>query len=72
MKDGEKRKEKLISELVQLRKRVAELEAQLAKISQQLAEPPADHDEVLRLGDDYVEIENELNALIVEWEALQL
>jgi ATP-binding cassette subfamily F protein 3 len=51
--------------------RVSELETQLASIGNQLAAPPADPDEVLRLGDDYVEIQNELEALIVEWESLQ-
>jgi ATP-binding cassette subfamily F protein 3 len=49
---------------------VAELESQLASIGDQLAAPPADPDEVLRLGDDYVEIQNELEALIREWESL--
>jgi ATP-binding cassette subfamily F protein 3 len=51
--------------------RVAELEVQLAVISKQLATPPDDLEEVLRLGDGYVEIQNELEALIGEWESLQ-
>jgi hypothetical protein len=49
---------------------VAELEAQLETISEQLTNPPDNPDIVLRLGDDYVEIQNELDALIVEWEQL--
>ena len=50
--------------------RVAELEIQLAHISDQLASPPDNSQLVQRLGDDYVEIQNELHALIAEWEQL--
>jgi hypothetical protein len=49
---------------------VTELETQLEEISEKLANPPDNQDLVLRLGDDYVEIQNELEALIVEWEQL--
>ncbi|MFN2266270.1 MAG: ATP-binding cassette domain-containing protein, partial [Anaerolineales bacterium] len=50
--------------------RVTELEAQLAHVSEQLAHPPDNPDIVLRLSEDYNEIQNELDALIVEWEQL--
>ena len=50
---------------------MAELEAQLSVIGDQLAAPPAYSDEVIRLGDDYVEVQNELEALIGEWGSLQ-
>lgn len=50
--------------------RVTELEAQLETISEQLTNPPDNPDVVVRLGDDFVEIQNELDALIVEWEQL--
>ena len=50
--------------------RVAELEIQLGHIGDQLAAPPDDPQLVQRLGDDYVEIQNELHALIAEWESL--
>jgi ATP-binding cassette subfamily F protein 3 len=52
--------------------RVAELEAQLAVISGQLEAPPNDPAQVFRLGDDYVEIQNELEVLILEWESLHV
>jgi ATP-binding cassette, subfamily F, member 3 len=51
--------------------RVNELETQLAKISQKLENPPENPAKVQRLGGDYVEIQNELQALIAEWEQLQ-
>ncbi|MEA3350596.1 MAG: ABC-F family ATP-binding cassette domain-containing protein [Chloroflexota bacterium] len=50
--------------------RVTELETQIAKISAQLAQPPDNPEKVHRLGNDYVEIQNELQALIAEWEQL--
>lgn len=56
--------------LEEVEARVAELETQLETISRQLASPPENPDMVVRLGDDYVEIQNELEALIVEWEQL--
>jgi hypothetical protein len=56
--------------LEEVESRVAELETRLALIAEQLAVPPEDPEEVLRLGDDYVEIQNELEALIAEWGSL--
>jgi len=56
--------------LAEVEMRVTELENQLSDIGAQLANPPKNPDEVLRLGDDYVEIQNELEALIAEWEQL--
>ena len=56
--------------LEQVEARIAELETELAEISNRLADPPSDLAEVERLGDDYVEIQNELDALLVEWESL--
>ena len=43
----------------------------MATISAQLEQPPDNPDQVQRLGDEYVEIQNELHALIAEWEQLQ-
>jgi len=57
--------------LGEIEARVAELETQLSLISDQLAVPPTDSDDVIRLGDDYVEVQNELEALIGEWGSLQ-
>jgi len=58
--------------LEQVEAHVAALETQLSDISQQLASPPDDPEKVQQLGDDYVEIQNELEALIAEWEQLHL
>lgn len=58
--------------LEEIEKRVTALENRLSKISSVLAQPPVDQDEVVRLGDEYMEIQNELDALINEWEGIQL
>jgi len=57
--------------LTEVENRVAELEIQLAAVSEKLVRPPENVDAVRRLGDDYTEIQNELKAFIVEWEQLQ-
>jgi ATP-binding cassette subfamily F protein 3 len=64
----ERRRKKRIAEI---EARITTLEARLAALGEQLEDPPDDLDEVQRLGDDYVEIQNELHALIAEWEQLQ-
>jgi ATP-binding cassette subfamily F protein 3 len=56
--------------LQEVEARVAELESRLALVAEKLAMPPEEPEEVLRLGDDYVEIQNELEALIAEWGSL--
>ena len=60
-----------LARLEQVENRVAEFEAQLANISLKLENPPESPSEVQQLGDDYVEIQNELHTLIAEWEQLQ-
>jgi ATP-binding cassette subfamily F protein 3 len=49
---------------------IAELEAQLAVISRQLENPPADPAKVQKLGGDYVRLQAELEARMKEWEEL--
>ena len=56
--------------LEEIEERVTALESQLSKISHQLAQPPSNQEVVAQLGDEYVEIQNELEALIREWEDL--
>jgi ATP-binding cassette, subfamily F, member 3 len=56
--------------LTEIEAEIAVLEARLAGISSQLESPPADPDLVRDLGEDYVQIQNEIHALVVEWESL--
>jgi chromosome segregation ATPase len=46
---------------------IASLESQLAAISRQLENPPADPGKVLRLGQDYQRVQQALEQHIEEW-----
>lgn len=58
--------------LAEIESQVHELEAQLAKLGLQLESPPPDPVEVQRLGEDYVELQSMINALLSEWEQLHV
>jgi ATP-binding cassette subfamily F protein 3 len=58
------------SRLEEIESRIAKLEKQLTSLGEQLAEPPPDPSEVQQLGDEYVRRQDELTALMVEWEKL--
>ncbi|MBN2549879.1 MAG: ABC-F family ATP-binding cassette domain-containing protein [Anaerolineales bacterium] len=51
---------------------ISALEEELASISRKLEHPPDDPAKVLRLGRDYVRLQNELDELMKEWEQLHL
>jgi ATP-binding cassette subfamily F protein 3 len=53
-----------------IEEQIAELEGQLATLSRQLENPPADPVKVQKLGNDYVRLQGELEGLMKEWEAL--
>jgi ATP-binding cassette subfamily F protein 3 len=54
-----------------IEREIRELEGQQETISTALAAPPADQDEVLRLGQDYVALQERVEALMVEWAQLE-
>ncbi len=56
--------------LDEIETRIAYLERDLAGISMQLEDPPEDAEKIQNLGEEYVEIQNEINALLDEWEQL--
>jgi ATP-binding cassette subfamily F protein 3 len=56
--------------LEELETNIAYLERHLADLSMQLEDPPDNVEKVQQLGEDYVETQNEINALITEWEGL--
>ncbi len=57
-------------QLEKIESQITELEAQLAALSSQLENPPANPLEVQRLGEDYVHIQNKITTLLQEWEVL--
>jgi ATP-binding cassette, subfamily F, member 3 len=56
--------------LAEIEEQIAYLEAELAELSAQLQNPPANPDQVQELGQEYVQTEKEINALLEEWEQL--
>ena len=56
--------------LKQVEDAITTLEEQLAALSNRLEKPPADPAKVQKLGRDYVRVQDELNSLMNEWEAL--
>jgi ATP-binding cassette subfamily F protein 3 len=66
-KKGESRRKYRLQEI---ETQIAQLEKQLAGLTLQLENPPADSQLVEELGENYVQIQNEINALLAEWEQL--
>jgi ATP-binding cassette subfamily F protein 3 len=55
----------------ELENKIAALEAELGEIGSKLANPPKDAGEVIKLAKDYDRVQKEMDANLVEWEALQ-
>lgn len=56
--------------LEEIENQIAQFEEQLAALTMQLENPPANNQLVEELGEDYVQIQNEINTLLAEWEQL--
>jgi len=59
------------SRLSEIEQEIQVLEAEQAKVSALLETPPEDSQEVLHLGDRYVTMQAQIEALTAEWAALQ-
>jgi len=51
---------------------IASLENRLAELTHLLENPPADLGKVQRLGAEYVQVQEQINALVEEWEKLNV
>jgi ATP-binding cassette subfamily F protein 3 len=54
-----------------LEEQITQLEDKLAGLARKLETPPAQTDLVEQLGIEYVDTQNEINCLVMEWEGLQ-
>jgi len=63
----ERRRKARLSEVESL---IASLEAQLHTLSTKLENPPSDPGKIKRLGQEYVDVQNMLDELMLEWENL--
>ena len=62
---------KINMRLAEIEDAVQSLETQLEVISADLEHPPEDSQEVLRLGDEYVTLQDHIETLMSEWSELQ-
>jgi len=62
---------KLQNRMGEIETQVADLEQKIDSLSAQLAEPPADQMKVLRLGEDYVKLQKQIDILLAEWGYLE-
>ncbi len=59
------------AQILDLENRISDLEAQLKTLESQLASPPTDAGRVQKMGSDYVRLQQELEARLLEWETMQ-
>jgi len=60
-----------IAKVQKLENSIAVLEAELGEIGGQLANPPKDAGEVIKLAKEYDRVQKEMDSLLAEWEGLQ-
>ena len=65
-KQAKQRRERLVD----VEAEITDLENRLEKLTQMLENPPPEVDRVQKLGARYVEVQNQLDALLAEWEDL--
>ena len=62
---------KINQRLSEVEEEIQQLEPQQEAVGAKLETPPQDPDEVLRLGEEYVEIQNKIEKLMSEWSRLE-
>ena len=62
---------KIKKRLSEVEEEIQQLEPQQEAVGAKLETPPQDPDEVLRLGEEYVEIQNKIEKLMSEWSRLE-
>jgi ATP-binding cassette subfamily F protein 3 len=65
-------KRKLHARLKEVEEQISMLEDKMATLTRKLECPPADLSKVQRLGQEYVQVQYELNELVGEWERLHM
>lgn len=63
-------KHRRLKRIKEIETRIVSLEEELSALAIQLEDPPIETEQVKQLGEDYVEIQNEITALLNEWETL--
>jgi len=61
---------KAANRLEEIEKQIQTLESKQKTISDELINPPADSNRVLKLGEDYVSLQGQVESLMEEWSEL--
>lgn len=64
-------RQKINKRLSEIEEEIQQLEPLQAAVGTKLESPPSDPEEVLRLGEEYVEIQNQIENLMSEWSRLE-
>ncbi len=67
-----KEERRRVAQIQELENKIAELEKRLGEIGRQLENPPADAEEVTKLGVAYEAAQREMDEKLSEWERLQI
>ncbi|MBT3322592.1 MAG: ABC-F family ATP-binding cassette domain-containing protein [Anaerolineae bacterium] len=67
---AQKEKRRRKARLQEVENKVATLEKKLAELEKELETPPEDSTELRKLGEEYTSVQDEMDAMLVEWEEL--
>ena len=66
----QKEERRRLAYLQEVENKVATLESRLAELGAKLSNPPDDSDALRKLGEEYTQVQDEMDAMLVEWEEL--
>ncbi|MCP4140750.1 MAG: ABC-F family ATP-binding cassette domain-containing protein [Chloroflexi bacterium] len=67
---AQKEKRRRLARLQEVENKVAALESRLAELGKELENPPEDAGEIRKLGEEYTQVQDEMDAMLIEWEEL--
>ncbi len=67
---AQKAERRRLARLQEVENKIAELEKKLADLGAQLENPPADAEALRQLGEEYNQVQDEMDKLLIEWEGL--
>jgi len=67
---AQKEERRRLARLQEVENQVADLEARLAVLSKQLENPPKNPETLARLGEEYIQVQDEMDEMLIEWEDL--
>ena len=66
----QKEERRRLAYLQEVENKVATLESRLAELGAKLSNPPDDSDALRKLGEEYTQVQDEMDEMLIEWEEL--